>query len=76
MNLTPEIKNNALMNLEELLEVFEDLTIQHCMCGGKLDSMAMGTNADAIRMLDKLGLATIERESGRRVIAKIGKEQT
>lgn len=54
---------------KELKEHLIDITNQSCLGqDGKLDSMALSTNADAMRLLAKYGEIIIEKEYGRRVI--------
>lgn len=38
---------------------------------GEVDSSAIGTYADAIRLLAELGVATLTYDKGRRVVAKL-----
>jgi len=66
-------KADALMHAEDIAESLLDMVCQHCSCGNTLDSMALNANADAIRMLSKLGLVEIKSDAGRRVIATIVK---
>lgn len=60
--------------VHELGEVLLDVITQACgETGGELDSMAISAYADGLRALDALGLVTITRDHGRRVIAEVRK---
>lgn len=60
---------------DELLEYVESAVIQACALGdGVLDSMAISTWADGIRLLAAHGRVDITEEYGRRVIAKVRME--
>lgn len=58
--------------VQSLLDLIEDLTIQGCSVdeGGTVDSMALSTYAEALRLLAEKGRYEIVSEHGRRVIAK------
>jgi hypothetical protein len=61
--------------MEELLEALEEMVRQHCTVfttdlSSYLDSMALSANADAMRLLEKHNIIIIEKEYGRRIIAK------
>ena len=57
---------------EELLEALEDMVRQHCPEDedGLIDSMALSTHAEAMRLLARTGRLTIESEHGRRVLGR------
>lgn len=68
--VNPLLAENAKLR-EEITEIYRDLVAQNCtMHDGKLDSMAISTNANAMRFLAKQGDIIIERECSRRVIGK------
>jgi len=55
------------------LDILEDMAITVCTTAdGKLDSMAVGSYADALRLLAHHGRVVIERDAlyGRRVVAR------
>jgi len=74
-----EAANAALR--EELVDVYSDLVAMNCTHKDKasgetrLDSMAISTNARAMRFLAKKGKIVIEKEFGRRVIGKWAKQE-
>ncbi len=70
MKLTAKMKNNALMNIEDLIISLHNITKKHCTYGGKLDSMNIEENANAIRVIADIGLAEIISDNKIRVIAK------
>ena len=56
---------------QEVLDALADMVNQHCLGDdGKLDSLALNTNADAMRLLARYDLIEIEEEHGRRVIGR------
>jgi len=56
---------------EEVKELLVDVVGQHCACrDGTLDSMAISTNAQAMRRLAELNIIEITDEAGRRVLGK------
>ncbi len=55
----------------DIVELNQEIVSQNCTCqDGTLDSMAISTNAQAMRFLAEKGLLVIEKEFGRRVIGK------
>lgn len=58
--------------LDEAVEALADLVQQYCCHdeSGRYDSMALSTNAEAMRVLAKHGRFVIETEVFRRVIGK------
>ena len=73
-DLTPEMVDIAVEYVHAELVLCEliDMVNQHCsQCDGEyLDSMALSANADAMRLLAKLGVIEITKEYGRRVIGQ------
>lgn len=65
----------------EILEALEGMVQQHCSgsealgTAGSLDSFALSANADAMRLLAKLGRLVITEQYGRRVIGAWVKEE-
>ncbi len=56
--------------VEELIDVLRDVINQACLMeDGTLDSIGFTANANAMRMLARLGKLEIDSEYGRRVIA-------
>jgi len=56
---------------EEIIELNKEIVSQNCaMQDGSLDSMAITTNALAMRFLAEKGIIIIEKEYGRRVIGR------
>jgi len=74
--MSQEKKGEALMHIEEIVESLFDMTYQHCYCeeDGRLDSMALSSCSDSLRLLGRLGMVTIESDVGRRVIARVKEE--
>lgn len=58
--------------VNDMLDLIEDLTIQGCSIDaeGLVDSMALSTYAESLRLLAEKGRYEIVAEYGRRVIAK------
>ncbi len=57
--------------VEDLLDIVAESIAQSCTVeDGTLDSLALSTYAEAIRLLARRGRVTIEHEYGRRVIAR------
>lgn len=71
-----EITENARREVEaELLEYVESAVTQACYgSDGMLDSMAISTWAEGIRLLAAHGRVVITEEYGRRVIARLVEE--
>lgn len=60
-----------LRQREELIDALADCVAQSCTTDdGELDSMALSTYADALRLLQKWGRVEVTSEYGRRVIAR------
>lgn len=66
------------VKIEILLDALANMVRQHCVPndspGKELDSMALSTNADAMRLLAEHGRFVIMRDTGRRVIGYWKKE--
>ena len=73
------IFDDLVQKNDELLDALQEMVAQHCesteaQC--TLDSCAISSNADAMRILAKYGRLKIEREFGRRVIGRLmGRDQ-
>ena len=68
--MSKEVAEGMILLMKERLELLEclvEMVNQHCSIDGKLDSCAMGTNMDAIRLLAKHGKIKITSEYGRTV---------
>ena len=68
--------NEEQEKLEETIEILMDMVIQNCSVKQEdgtiiYDSMALSTNADAMRFLAEHGKLIIEKECGRRIIARL-----
>ena len=57
--------------LDSLTEDLVDMVVSNCMAADKtLDSFAVSSNADAMRLLADLGKIDITHDHGRRVLAR------
>jgi hypothetical protein len=55
--------------IEGELKIVVNMVAQHCDLGSVVDSGAISANAEAMRLLGRHGLLSIETDGGRRVIA-------
>lgn len=64
---------------KELEEALIDMVNQHCLINTEpfiFDSMALSANTYAIKILAKRGILKIDKECGRRIIARFVKKQS